>query len=219
MVVRSILCLSAIVLCFAISEKEKPSVEIPLDDIWALDMPGTKDIRDLENRAMFRGMKVADIVKNSLVENTRSVLDSRHRPPRGQSAGPGFVVAGIGLDALKEANAVLAKKKERPKTLPAGEELTLVFFSYSSGRRVKLDNVFVGERAIRVEYHLEFDGLRMSTMHFALVPIGVFKPGIVNVQFTRLPDTSVFGTTKPLDEERVRQLVCESFTFQVSRGE
>jgi hypothetical protein len=127
------------------------TVTIPLSEIWALDIPGTKDILKLENREKFRGMKVADLIKNSLVENTKSVLSSRHWPARGQSAGGGFVVVGTGLEALKEANAVLVKKKERPDTLPAGKELTLVFYSYMSGRYVRLDRVVKSNRDIKIE--------------------------------------------------------------------
>jgi hypothetical protein len=218
MVVRSILFLSALALCLAFGEKEKPSVEIPLDEIWALDIPGTKDIRDLENRALFKHMTTEDIVKNSLVANTRAILTPRHRP-RGQNAGSSFVVVGTGLDALKEANSVLAKKTERANILPADKDLTLVFYSYSSGRRIHLDSVSVSEREINVEYHFEFDGLLMRTAHFALIPIGGLKPGVVDVRYSRLPDTSLFGKTKPLNEEQVKQLVSESFSFHVSRNE
>lgn len=212
MLFRSVIVLSIVALCFAVGESKPREYVIPLDQIWALGIPGTKDILKLENREKFRGMKAAERIKNSLVENTKYRLSSDFRPPRNQSAGPGFVVAGTGLDALKEANAILTDKKGRSETLPSNKELTLVFYSYMCARYVRLDEVRRSGRHINIKYHFESHVQAMSSTHFALIPIGKFTPGVVDVHIERLPDTN---TLTPLDDERVRQLVCESFSIQV----
>ncbi|MDZ4659054.1 MAG: hypothetical protein SH868_15885 [Bythopirellula sp.] len=211
MIVRSTIAL-ALVLCCSFSYAE----EIPLDQIWALDMPGTKDVHDLEpNQDALKGMTATELIEKSLVGNTRWLLNANRRPPYGSQGERGFVVAATGLEALKQANAVLSKEKPRREIFSAGEELTLVFFSYSCGRDVRLDGVSRSGRKITVKYHFYAHSYSQSTTHFALVPIGKFSAGNVKVKIERMPDESLTGQSSPMDQGRVRQTVCESFTFGV----
>jgi len=104
-------------------------ITIPLDEIWGYDLPGTKDIREIEPESeKFNAMPARERIKRSLVSNSLWRLGAR--PPEGEVAGEALVVAGEKLDALKQANAFFNDAKTRPSELPADTDLTLVFFSF-----------------------------------------------------------------------------------------
>jgi hypothetical protein len=93
-------------------------VTIPLDQIWAYDMPGTRDIGKLEIN------KAPNYAYGPLFGQMRlSLADGL---ARSEDAKQGFAVLGTGLDALREAHSVLAANQESRTTLPAGREISLV---------------------------------------------------------------------------------------------
>lgn len=219
MLVRLCVLLACFFCCsLSYAEESKKPVEIPLDQIWALDMPGTKDIRTLENQEKFKGMLMADIIKSSLVENTKSMLSSRHLPRAGESAGPGFVVLGKGLEALKEANAILNKKKDQEKTFPVNQELSLVFFSYNFPRVIEFDEISRTDDEITIKYHFHDHGVMLNKTYFALIPLGVLPAGEFSVRLKRLSDTSRENViSNPVALETARRVVPDSFDFQVEK--
>ncbi len=198
---------------------DNEAIEIPLSEIWAYDMPGTQDVRQLEDQEKFKGMLVTERIKNSVVSNTHWRLNLNFRPSEGNHADRGFVVTGVGLDALKEANAILSGKKNREDFFAAGEELTLVFFAYSCSRFVRLDEVMRTHDEIVVKYHFHSHGLRKSSQHFALIPLGSSLRGNINVKMKRMADTTSINKidpqAAPYDQGEARRIVCEPFAFGI----
>jgi hypothetical protein len=219
MIIR-ILAIAVVWLCCSVGHAEE-AVEIPLSEIWALDMPGTKNVKELEpEHEKLKGMQSSEVIERSLIYNTAWLLNANNRPPSGGIAEQGFVVPATGFDALKEANAILSKKASREHILPAGQSLTLVFFSYSCPRSIQIDEVIRSENRVVVKYHFHAHNLRKSQSNFALIPLGTFSAdGIerqnVKVTFERLPDTSRDSATAPLDDRRALETVCDSFVFGV----
>jgi hypothetical protein len=89
---------------------------IPLDRIWALGMPGTKDLRSLNEKSK----------ENPLLTGIEMAL--RVVPPVGKKAKPVFVVSGTGAEALKEAHGVIVDDKPTAQTFPIGSNVSIVFF-------------------------------------------------------------------------------------------
>jgi hypothetical protein len=112
-------------------------VTIPLDQIWANDMPGTRDIDKLDP-------------KRPLAYEIRRAIGF---PTRDKEADPSFAVSGTGLEALRQAHAVLVKGKQRHATLPADRDVTLVFFVHETGPFVHLKMVERRDTNFDIYYH------------------------------------------------------------------
>ena len=104
--------LAAALLCFEVSSAENPnakpeSITVPLDQIWAFRMPGTRDILQLEpTQSEVAGKRLWDAIILTLCADL-----SPDWPVEGSRAQPGFTVIGTGLKALRNTDAVLVKKK------------------------------------------------------------------------------------------------------------
>jgi hypothetical protein len=113
-----------------ISEPDTKTITIPLSEIWAMDMPGTKP--------MIRGMR-----EGKFVSEEGPLLDIIRRRKFNDPAAVhnGFAVVGTGMEALKNAYNVLVKH-ERPKDMfTVGEDLSIVFFTWRSIRYIHLHDV------------------------------------------------------------------------------
>jgi hypothetical protein len=178
-------------------------IEIPLKEIHALGMPGTRDVRKL------RSARADD----QIVESIRLALVSA--PDREQSP-KGFVVLGTGDDALRSARDILAEEKRRSLRFAAGSELSAVFFSYQSGMYVHLAKVERQGNSIKIAYQLVPHESAETTEHFALIPLGVLPEGKYTVSINRTPQSSYpqQGVIQP-SESTVARTVCSSFEFVV----
>ncbi len=215
MIVRLFAILSFVLCCSPVYAEEP--VEIPLDQIWALDMPGTRDLRELEQGDKFKSLSATERIQNSLVENTRWLLNVNHRPSYGSVVGRGTVIAATGLEALKHANAILADKQTRIEWFDSSEELTLVFFAYESGRRVRLSKVYSTKKEVVVEYAFEAVEFPKSTSQIALIPLGKLPPGNRNVKITRLDEIITNAELRHHRQAFGRQVISESFAFGVRK--
>jgi len=168
-----------------------PTKTIPLNTIWAWDMPGTKDVRELEaDCEKFKKMVVPERIQKSLAMNTYSHLNPYFKIKGGidDNAGSAFVVDAVGLAALKQANAIFARKQEPKDNFKAGSALTLVFYAYSSSQFAHINEVLNNENEIVVKYHFHVHGMRISTKHYALVPLGEGLRGKIKVTIKRTED-------------------------------
>jgi hypothetical protein len=189
---------------------ERP-VEIPLKHIWALDMPRTRNVRDLEK--VPPNLSNEELYKQSLVEQIQRPL----RKIRSEAAGQGFVVLGTGVQALKGARDVFTNTREPPAAIPKGEELSIFFYSYLSGAYVHLDSVYREHGRITIRWrfitHMTLD----TTAHFALIPIGKLSAGKHQVDIVQLPlqmqDRG--ARSQPIEKKEVNRIVCHSFSFRV----
>lgn len=193
-------------------------VEIPLKKIWALNIPGTRNVRDLDPPRQREPQSEEEFIRTSLVEQIVHSLSRNHWPKEGEKAGQAFVVVGTGVDALRQATRVLAGEAKRKEAVPADKELTLVFYTYNSGRSLRLDEVHRRGNEVAVDYHLEaYEGMLQSFTYFALIPLGKLAPGEVQVTVTRATDTGPSYLVERFKSVPAERLVSGSFTFEVTR--
>ena len=188
---------------------DHPSQTIPLKQVWAWQMPGTQDVRKLEPKSQ-------RLRHDSVVKQFRRILS--RGLPKEELAGPGFVVVGDGEVALKNALGVMVSGKPLRETFSAGEELSVVFFTYSSGQYVHLKNVVRYDQRIELSYELVPHRTKELSEHFALVSLGKLSPGKYDVQVVRMPLAQEYAEAgfKPAPQEYVDRIVCQSFSFTVS---
>jgi hypothetical protein len=217
MLVR-ILAISALWLCCSVGHAEEKTVEIPLSEIWGYRIAGTRDIRDLEQKMEKHAVfNKEEIIRGSYVRQIRHLLSSASKRQNQESAGPVFAAMGSASDALKEASEILSESQPRHEILPADKDLSLVFYAYSTSRYLRLDRVSRQGNQILIEYHYEaHNTLNMST-HFALIPLGKLAVGEFHIEIKQLPGTGPSWGPEfpPIAPEKIRQLICDSTTFQV----
>jgi len=147
------------------------SQNIPLETVWALDMPGTQPMNRIQ-----RGTPLAyENPEGQLVDEIRTAL--KYDPQRRPTAGPCFAVQGTGMTALRQAHAVLVREEKLPTEFQAGEELTLVFYSYQFGAYVHLAEVVNRDGHIDISYRFVPHRTEEVTTHLALIPINSSQPG------------------------------------------
>jgi hypothetical protein len=198
------------------------TVEIPLKEVWALRMPNTRDITELEPAPIgLRYGPLTDEIRYAL-GSKRDHDRSRNRKLTGyrdtafgpqpvysfpplKPVGKGFAVAGD--DPLREAHAVLFKDAKCPDMLTG--PVTLVFYSMLAGSYVHLDKIERDGFTVTLTYHLEGHMTMESTSHFALIPLGELPPGKYSVNIQRQ------GPTWKNSDEIVEAIICKPFGFEV----
>ncbi len=181
---------------------------IPLKEIWAYGMPGTRDARSLEPD---------EFEPSSGAPSSREQIKITGKSKQGQSAPQAFAVAGTGRDALREAKAVLSGKKKPQTSFPADSNVSVVFFSHSSPYYVHLDKVEQQPGLVVISYRFIPHETADLTRHFALIPLRKLPLGNVRVDMKRLPLEKKFldaGFTEPSRLEE-SQIVAQSFSFTV----
>lgn len=129
-------------------------VQIPLKNSWALDMPGTIDIRSLEPNCfgdVLKGKSSAEQVRlqeNSLLTKCLVAL----RKSNQQQPQPAFAVHRTGLEALKNARARLTKSEKPPKSLRPQDEVSVIFFSRLYGAHVHIEEVRQRDAHVEIKY-------------------------------------------------------------------
>ena len=208
------LCI-AILACVSVALADSPTVTIPLKDIWAWEMPGTQDVRNLEpnnygpNTKQHSSEERAKLEKAALAEQIREALSGYPWLP---TAGAkitdlksGFAVSGIGFEALQKAKRTLADKKEPSESFPADQDISVIFFSRIFGDYCHLDHVTRTGNHIEIAWRFVQHGNDWATEHFAIIPLGKLLPGQYEVKILQLQKPSDWGA----------KIVCKSFSFSV----
>jgi hypothetical protein len=151
---------------------------IPLKDIWAFDMPGTKQLTD--------GQKDGKYVSpdGKLVSEIRWALQPMEP---NQFAGEAFVVNAPVPKALPIAHRVLVQKEKPKSKFKAGDDLTLVFYALISAQYVHLKNVTIDGHTIKLQYNTIRHETLDVTEHFALIPLGKLASGKYTVEVSPAP--------------------------------
>jgi hypothetical protein len=177
----------------------EPPVEIPLSEVWAYNMPGTKDINDFG----------APRAEDSLVQQVlRQVRETWNR-------NSGMVVVGEGRQALENIYRKRTEKVEWSEA-PAGVPLSLAFYTRGIHEYVHIRTIERQGAKFVIRYALIPNETLMSRPTIALIPIGTLTAGKYSVAIERLS----------LDEEYIEQGiqepplqrnkdVCQSFDFVV----
>lgn len=183
---------------------------IPLEEIWALDMPGTKPMRT----AVYGWEEMRDVApEGTMVREILRAINSHDR----QSAPSGFAVRGTGMSALREAHAVLVHGQPARTEFARGEQVSLVFCSRNYGRRIHLKRVEQHGSVIEVSYTTFITwpmAADVNSSHVALIPVTISRSGPIHVEMRPVIDwDSDSPPPPPLDELLPR--VCRSFTFEL----
>jgi hypothetical protein len=188
------------------AQEKQETVTIPLDKIWAYEMPGTQDVRKLQQH------KLAP----SMVEQIRQILDDSID---GEEARSAFAVSASGYAALNAAYRVLAKDQKPKCRLSPRKDVTVVFFSRSSSRYVVLTRVEVIDSTVKVHYKMVPHLTKEMTVHFALIPLGELRSGEYHVEIIRQPidNRVVEAGINPASDAYVRRVVCSSFAFEITK--
>lgn len=202
--------------------KDEPKAKtIPLDQIWAYRMPGTKEVLQLEPKQDAKNMteeEVQQYFRTSSIQQILHALASRPREKRDELAGPAFVVAGTGKEALKNAAAVFATKETKwpEDQLPANTDLSLVFYSYQSSQYLRIVSVDQTPRSVTVTYQPIRHRSMLLSNYFALIPLGKLPEGSVTVRIVGLPliDEQNHHVTPWVDPHK---RVCNGSTFGVRK--
>jgi len=190
------------------------SVQISNNTIWGLNLPGTKDIKELES--VPKGLPEKEFLRRSaLLRMTRKLNHSGY----GKSDKPpvGFVVEGLGKEALAKASDVITGKTKRSEVFPTGKDLTLVFFTNASGRYVRLDEVVRRGNDIDIKYHFVTKNTMDAEVYVALIPLGKLPANKYPVWVKRNPPVYGRGAAnRPTSPAIVKKTISGSFTFIVS---
>lgn len=203
MIVRVFFTL-AFILSSAISSTNEV-IEIPLSEIWAHGMPGTRRIHELAEDPKRDHPLMTEIGKV-------------HREDWGKRrAGSPFAVVGTGSEALKNAHAVITGRKARSDSLSKDHEISIAFFTLYSGYYMHLTNVSWSQQTIRIRYEFIPHETKDLTRHFALIPLGKLPKGKFQVEVVAEPLAQRFieKRWKEFDDETKARIISSSFEFEV----
>jgi len=198
----------------SVPERPKPK-DIPLDRIWAYDMPGTRNIRDLDTKLDLKRLELnlknkppnerdrllkAEMIRHS---DVLKILQQLKRTPK--PVGPVFIVEGTGKTALQNALKTFSERRkagrEVPIALPANNELSLVWFSEQCGHYIRLVEVKRSPETITVKYRFVVHHKAMMRPNLALIPVGKFPKGTYQVKVEQAPPIDELG--RPIDKQPV----------------
>src|SRR3972149_9633631 len=206
------------------------TVTIPLDQIGANFMPGTRDIHTLEPEvfSMEASRLPHDVQARRSRESLIHQIARKSQPEPVEKDGPAimpnprpaFAVLGTGREALEAAATVFANSRKPRQSFPEGSEISVVFFSYRAGSRVQLVKVERPGKTIRVHYRFFGDGLMASTSHLALIPLGELPAGRYQVEIVQSPMGNRYTQAAgQIMKDWGDRLVCQPFSFAVSEQE
>lgn len=196
MTMRLLVLLVILLCCSVMGESEGPLVEIPLDQIWALDMPGTKNAQKL---AADDSAKIRRVLVNRAAERVK--------------VGPCFLVTGEGKEATSNAAKVIVDGKSPAKTLPADKDLSLVFYSFFAPGYVHIQSVHRSGSKVAVIYQVVTHRTLSATVHFAVIPLGKLPAGKVTIETIELPSVTPYAK-----QELTERAVCDSCEFTIQHG-
>jgi hypothetical protein len=181
---------------------------IPLDKIWAYEMPRTREVRRLGN----------DADRTFLEPILESGYKRANRLKYKELARPGFAVSGSGLEALKAAHAVFVEGVRPRDKFSPHDEITVVVFSELVGGRVVLQHVERKSKRIEIQYRLEPRILQGGRINLALIPLGKLPIGEYRVDTHQLPldEKWIKAGLKAVDAEWSRKFLCKPFNFTVA---
>ncbi len=193
------------------------TVIIPLDRIWAYRMPGTQNVEELSLNSESLPQHFGTLTTRA--GNFHCDGDDNHK------AGPGFAVVGVGQDALIAAHRKLPAGSSTPKNaFPKGSAVSVVFFAGGFNSFVHIHQVEQTGSTIKIYYKFSRNPNAGCTWHFALIPAGGLPTGKYHVEVVEHRDTEFknkwgveIEETWAVDPVRVRQAVCDSFSFSIAK--
>ncbi|MGK7883406.1 MAG: hypothetical protein AB4057_02130 [Crocosphaera sp.] len=178
---------------------------ISLEEIWALDMPGTRPM----NRTMRGEPLIYESPEGQLVDEIRKALGYDLEKKADQC----FAVSGEGMKALQEAHKVIVQGKEKKTKFSQDESISIVFFSSFFASYVHLVKVEKKGKVIQIIYRFVPHQTKEVTAHIALIPISHLETGQIQVEIKPETETQISNFDA---EQWGQKIVCRPFVFQVS---
>ncbi len=163
----AVLALLHVVLAIA-AEPNAAATAVPVEAIWALDMPGTRDIRELD--------APADPIVETVVKEISEIR--RHDCC--------YAVRGEGGDALRDFLRVRTRV-ENWHRLPAAEPISLVFFTRPTHDAVVVDRVERTGARFRLFFRFAPRDAADASPGLAVIPVGRLPIGQYAVTPERVP--------------------------------
>jgi hypothetical protein len=194
-------------------------VEIPLDEVWGYNLPGTRDIAGIsfppQTRTVVQNYAYLNRERDYNIEQIRRVLASK---PPGEKALPGFVLPGRPDSRMLLGIHPPLGRKSSPTRKPLREgEYTLVFFSHPLSYFTRLKTIERNGGKVTVYYQFEPHATPEATVHFALIPLGELTPGEYQVDYRQVPmdQKNLEMGFEPVHPEAA-EIVCRDFSFTIS---
>ncbi len=206
---------------FAETANDRPSaVIIPLKDIWACEMAGTRDVRELEPNNFGEAVRNLSSEEKALRlhGSLTTQIQQSLRFDRKKLAGPCFAVVGTGKEALKRAYEVLVEKKEPLRSFRSGDQLSVVFYSYQFGSAVQLQSVALRGNTIEIQYAFIPHRTLNITTHFALIPVGKLPQGAIDVHIQQVPHERPANANELTDHAIITHVICDSCKFSITKN-
>jgi hypothetical protein len=197
------------------TKKDAETVTIPLDQIWAYKLPGTRDIQVLESEhKKLTGKALLDPISVAWAERAEKLKWKN-------LTRPGFAVQGKGAAALAAAKSIIVEGKNPQSSFPSTADITIVSIAEPvKGARIRPHKVSHQGGTIRIEYELDQVLGGSGRLNLALIPLGKMSKGKYRVEFTQVvsgkaPEHPIFKPMK-LDPNWQRRYQCQPFEFRVT---
>lgn len=195
-----VVILLALFFCCSVGQAEEV-IKIPLSEIWAFDMPGTKDIGELS-------------IQDPNPKEVRRLL--RKPKPKIESVRPAFAVQGTGREAFRNRNEVLVEGKEPQHIFDTNKEISIVFFSHEDNWYVHLQSVLRKGKIITVNYKFISHETQETTHHFAIIPLGKLPSGTYQVDPVPIQvNSNDEPAIHPVADEIINRIVSGPFSFTI----
>jgi hypothetical protein len=216
----------AFLFCCSVGHAEE-AVEIPLGEVWAYGMPGTRDVQELEPEAYGREARSLseseqfERINKSIIQQIRQSLqlESNSDAQGRKKPGKAFAVVGTGREALIEAKTILSGRKEPQTSFPADSKLSIVFYSLEAGSYVHLTSV--DRQGNRLYIHFQFvpHFTAEVSSHFALIPVADLPSGKIEVPIVQEPMKDEYGIRKEpkINSDWQEQVICKPFSFIIEQ--
>jgi hypothetical protein len=178
---------------------------IPLNEIWAYEMPGTRDVIQLDTEN-------ADGTSHPLIDSLHRNIAKRFKT----KAGSAFVVEGNNRAALE--NMLRGFINSPSQQVPAKTDLSLIFYTRFSGHYVHLETVERITNRFMLTYRIVTHATFNMSFHFALIPLGKLPAGTYEVEIKQSPSIDSTGRPVTLDRD-FTSIVCQETTFYVKEKE
>ncbi len=179
---------------------------IPVSDIWALDMPGTKPmIVRLSGRPLRHSAPEGPLVADMLL-----ALHQELGPT--ESARSCFVVNNGALSGLAEAKQVLVEGRLRRSSIAGTGNACAVFFSRPFGWYVHLTSAELRGQVLQLTYRLVPHETKEMTSHLALVPLSALPIGQLRIDVKPEIDA---GWSRVAMGEWIDRVICRSTNVDV----
>jgi hypothetical protein len=184
-------------------------VDTPLDQIWAVNMPGTYKLTANKHSRTGKYVSAEGPILHDIFRNLHVLSD-------GKQSKAGFAVAGTGMEALKNLRAVLTGDQELRTEFDDSGEITIVFFSLEFGTDVFLDEVTRHDNRIKVRYRFVPRVDAGVGSNLALIPLGRLPPGETTVELiASMDDKFAAWEIEPIPKEIASRIVCKPHRFVV----